>query len=328
METPAPSTPTAVAYHDRSTGLLVFGIFEIILGGFAALMIPLVILGQAMAAKQHEASLDTSLQGSTFLTFALLAVGLIWLGIGSIQARRWARALLLCLGAVGLCIGMFSLVSVIISLGSMEAIMRQSGQELPPAALLIGKIVAVGMVLVMYVIIPGALVLFYRSRHVKLTCEHRDPVERWTDRCPLPVLAWCLVQAYGAVSMLLMWKFSSAVPLFGFVVTGGIARVLWVGFAGFTLWSAWGLYRLNARVRLIYLVVSVLAGISSLITFSRVNLFDYYRTIGLPEWQLKQIALSPLAQGHNFLWFFAASMVIFVGYQFFLQRYFVQPRAL
>jgi hypothetical protein len=280
-----------------------------------------------MAAKQQGVPFDLSTQASGLFLFAALAVGLVWLGIGSIQAKRWARALLLCLGWVGLCVGVISLIVVMATLSSMDAVMRQSGQELPPGALLIGKIIAVCVVLVMYVIIPGALVLFYRSRHVKLTCEARDPVARWTDRCPLPVLAWCLLQVYGAVAMLLVWKFAGAVPLFGYVLTGWSAHAIWVGFSLFCLWAARGFYRLNPRAWLAYTTLMFLGGLSSLVTFSRIGLLDYYRIMGLPEWQIKQIAVSPLVQGHNFLWGSTVGLAIFLGYLVFLRRYFVRPPA-
>lgn len=324
METPPAFAPPAPNYRDRSTGLTVFGVFEIILGCIVALMIPLTLLGWAMAARQQDGTLDPSAKASVLGTLFVFAVGLIWLGIGSIQAKRWARALLLCFGWMGLVFGTLSLVLVVASLGSKYVTMQQSGQESPVGALLIGKIIAVIVVVVMYVIIPGSLVLFYRSRHVKLTCEHRDPVERWTDRCPLPVIAWCIMQVYGAVSMLLMWRFSAAVPLFGWVVTGWIAHAAWLAFSGFCLWSAWGFYRLKYQTWLAYTILASVGGLSGLVTFSQVELVDYYGMLGLPERQIKQIAASPLAQGHNFIWFAALSFAVALGYLMFLQRYFIR----
>ena len=57
---------------------MIFGILEILLGCFAALMIPLSIFGQMMAAKQQGHVLDPSVRIFTFLTFAIFAVGFIW----------------------------------------------------------------------------------------------------------------------------------------------------------------------------------------------------------------------------------------------------------
>jgi hypothetical protein len=330
METSPPSAalplPAAPAYRDRRTGLIIFGILEIILGAFMALAVPLSVFGQVMAAKQQGQAADMTSLASAGITLGVLAIGLIWLGIGSIQARRWARALLLCGGWMALAFGLPALILVIASLGSLDAALQQSGQKLPAGALLIGKIAAVGMVLLMYVIIPGAVVLFYRSPHVKRTCEQRDPVVRWTDRCPLPIIAFCVVQAYAVIYMLCLPKFGQAVPLFGTFVTGWTASAVWLAYALFMLWAMRGFYRLDRRVWLVYVIVICATGLSSLVTFFRINVLDYYRLIGLPEWQIKQVALSPLVQGNNFLWVCGLSLVLGVGYLLFLRRYFVGPR--
>ena len=53
--------------------------------------------------------------------------------------------------------------------------------------------------LVFYVIIPGILILVYSRADVRLTCETRNPLASWTDRCPLPVLGIALL--YGSTLM-------------------------------------------------------------------------------------------------------------------------------
>src|SRR5438876_987340 len=53
--TPVASTaPASLEFKDRRTGLIVFGILEILLGGLAALMIPLMVFGQVLAAKANQ----------------------------------------------------------------------------------------------------------------------------------------------------------------------------------------------------------------------------------------------------------------------------------
>ena len=67
------------------------------------------------------------------------------------------------------------------------------GQPAMPAA-------AIGVIMVItclmfgffFIALPAVWIFFYKSRHVKATCEARDPVTRWTDACPLPVLGLCL----------------------------------------------------------------------------------------------------------------------------------------
>ncbi|HWA26860.1 MAG TPA: hypothetical protein VG734_14470 [Lacunisphaera sp.] len=335
METPPPLVPPPVAppppppdYVDRSTWLLIFGILEIILGGLCLLMVPFMFIGQMMAAKQAGTEFSFPMAAQSALTFLILATGLIWLGIGSIKARRWARALLLCFGWMGLCIGVVSLAVVISSLGSIGDIMRQQGRTLPPGAVAVAKFFAVATVVFIYVLIPGTLVLFYRGRNVKLTCEYLDPVERWTDRCPLPVIAMCILQTYGAFAIVMTPWFGSAFPLFGYVVTGWPAKLLLFGFGAFSLFAARGFYRLQPRFWLLYTALVTAMGISTIITFLRVDVLVFYRSAGMPETQIQQIAANPVMQGHFMAWLMALSMGLYLGYLLYLRRYFSKPSAL
>ena len=86
----------AMPYKDRSAGLLIFGILTILLGCVAGLFVPLMFFGQAMSAKARTGvPAPFSAILPAVLIYSVLAVALVWLGIGSIMARRWARALLL-----------------------------------------------------------------------------------------------------------------------------------------------------------------------------------------------------------------------------------------
>jgi hypothetical protein len=93
-----PITPvetTAPTYKDRSTGLMIFGILTLLLGGLCGLFILLMLAGQASLARMNPAQANVAAILPAVAIYGVLAVALIWLGIGSIQARRWARALLL-----------------------------------------------------------------------------------------------------------------------------------------------------------------------------------------------------------------------------------------
>jgi hypothetical protein len=53
--TPVEAAPLP-AYKNRSTGLVIFGIFTILMGCLAGLFVPLMLLGQMAAAKANPAS--------------------------------------------------------------------------------------------------------------------------------------------------------------------------------------------------------------------------------------------------------------------------------
>jgi len=179
-------------YKDRSTGLVIFGILTLLLGCLAGLFVPLMLFGQMMAAKAPDAppvNHTAILPGVA--VYGLLAVALVWLGIGSILARRWARALLLIFSWSWLIMGIFMTAVMPFFMAKVFANLppdAKAGQPaMPPAAI---TAMVVGMTLffgVIFVLVPAVWTFFYSSRHVKATCEARDPVPRWTDACPLPV---------------------------------------------------------------------------------------------------------------------------------------------
>jgi hypothetical protein len=322
MDLPPPATPAASDFKDRHAWLIVFGVFEIIMGAFCALMIPLTFFAQIAGARRlgHDSDLATTVPA--LATFAVGSLGLIWLGIGSVLARRWARSLLLCLGWMGLCAGLFAMAILVPVLSSMGDALRQQGKDVPAAALVFAKVFAAATIFVFYVVIPGVMVLFYRGENVRLTCEARDPKIRWTDRCPLPVVAICILLVFGAFFVLLSPRVSTAIPLMGSLVTGWPARVFWFGWAAFSLYAARGFYRLERRVWLIYCGVTLLFSISSFMTFTRVDILDYYRAVGVPAWQIENLARSPLIRNGMMLRICALCVLPYLGYLFYLRRFF------
>lgn len=321
LPVPSPSASTP-AFKDARSGLVVFGIFAIIIGGLAALMVPFSLVGQLMVAKQKGHDLDWALLAPAMLTMLFGAIGFIWLGIGSIRARRWARALLLCLSAMGLCVGVISLMVVIPSLDLVDETFRQQNTQLPPAALVVTKVVMVATSVFTYIVIPGAFFLFYRRRNVKLTCEARDPVVRWTDRCPLPVLAVCLLQAYTTVSLVLAPRYWTAFPFAGHFVTGWPANVAWLGIAAFALYVGWGFYHLSQRAWWTNLIAIMVLATSAILTFWRADLMAYYRAAGIPDWEIEQLSRSALVHSHLFVWLSLVGAVFYLAYLLYLRRYF------
>jgi len=329
-ETPLNTAP----YKDKKTGLLVFGIFEILLGAFFVLLLLVTVLGQLALAHRPEMAdtVDRRSLWPTAIMMGGLAGVFIWLGIGSIKYRRWARALSLCLGWLGLMVGVISCVALVWTLPGIDAAMRQTsqrqGREMPAAILMITKIVMVVFTFLFYVVIPGALVLFYRSRHVKMTCEALDPVSRWTDHCPLPVLAMVLLQAFGAVSMLTMLPvYGRAFPFFGVILKGLPATAMYLLFAAFSIYAARGFYRLQLKAFWAYFMVVVIFAISGVITLSHGNLMALYQAIDLPKAQLQQIDQMPFMHSQSLMWMGATGGLLYAGFLFWLKRYFMPAEA-
>jgi hypothetical protein len=274
-------TPVLSNYKDRRAGLIVFGVFEIILGCLCALAIPLMLFGRAFAAQRGAPAMPWATFIPLLLIYGVMATTAITLGIGSTLARRWARTIWLCLSAIGLCAGLFGSVMVIGILPHLDEFAPAGGPTPPPGALTAIKIILVSVMLVFYVLIPGALFLFYRSPHVKHTCEVRDPVARWTDRCPPPVLAASLLMAFCAIICLNYLPTLHVIPLFGHVFEGTAGSALMAGMIGLALYLARGLYLLRIRAWWIALGAQVFLALSGVVTAWRLDFTELYDKMGL-----------------------------------------------
>lgn len=319
LEAPLPD------YKDRSTGLTVFGILTILMGCLVGLLM-LLMLGQMAMMKHINAPTvnGTALVPALF-TYGVLAVALIWLGIGSTMARRWARALLLIFSWSWLVMGIIMTVIMPFVMAKVFTNLPRNpnGQPPMPPAAITGMIVFMVLFLaVFFVAVPAVWTFFYNSRHVKATCEARDPVTRWTDACPLPVLAICLWLAFSMLMMLVMPLMGHGVmPFFGMFLTGLPGALFCLVTAAVWGCAAWLLYRLDVRGWWLILVALVLFMASSLLTYSRHDIIEMYQLMGYPQAQIDQIQKSGLLTGNLMNWLMVCSMIPFLGYLLFIKKY-------
>jgi hypothetical protein len=329
MDSPPDLPYSSPAFKDRKTGLVLFGILTILLGLLCALFVPLMFFGQAMSAKSGIAQ-NTQAIFPAVIMYGVLAVILVWLGVGSMMARRWARALLLIFSWSWLVIGVVSMVVMAFIMPQvMQAVQppASSGQPQIPAAaqslMIIIPLVVLGFI---YVILPGALVFFYGSRHVKATCESYDPTVRWTDRCPLPVLAVSLWLVFSALMMLMMAVvYKGVLPVFGTFVVGPVGVTLCVLVALIWSYCAWALYRLQRRALWIVISVFLIFCISAFITYSRHDLMEIYPLMGYSPEMIAEISKFNFLKGPMMSWGLICFGIPFIGYLLYLHRFF--PKA-
>jgi hypothetical protein len=180
---------------------------------------------------------------------------------------------------------------------------------------------------IFFVALPSAMALFYRSKHVKATCEARDPVVRWTDTCPMQVLAtslWLGAGALGTLALPVIYR--SVMPLFGILLSGAPATVVLLGCSALFFYLAWGTYRLKIAAWWVAVVATALLSISAAVTFLKVDLLEIYRQMGYPERQIEMIRNIGLYSGKNLGLCTAAFSLLFLGYLFWIKKYFNQPR--
>jgi hypothetical protein len=314
-----------VPYKDRSLGLIIFGVMTALLGCLAELLALFTTLSQSLVPKDQQVGMGSLVPAIGI--YVVLGAVLIWLGIGSIMARRWARALLLIFSWSWLILGVVEMAAMAFFFPKIMANMGSTvpaGQPAPPAAFMDGILVFMFLFLgFFFVLLPGIWTFFYYSPHVKATCEARDPALGWTDACPLPVLALSLWM-WLCVPMMALVPLSGhlVVPFFGMFLTGVSAIILCAIFAAVWGTAGWLLYRLHVAGWWLSVAGIILGGISTVLTFSMHDFMEIYRLGNYPQAQIDQIQKLGLFQGGTMAWMMALFSLPFLGYLIFVKRYF------
>jgi hypothetical protein len=319
----------ALTHKDRKTGLAVFGAIQIIIGCFCAFLVPVMIMAMlavSLMDKGAEETVNARAMIPGLFVYGLMAVWFIWLGVGSIQAKRWARALTLVASWIWFVSGLTGMIVMLFMMPDMYEQMAQDGQ-VPANAVTVIKYVTFAFMAVIYIIIPGVFILFYGSKDTLATCEHRDPFVRWTDKCPLPVLALVLTAGCGAACTPCMGLYGWAIPFFGTIATGyagaGIALVL----TALLAYIARGLYKLDLKAWWCATVLAILWGASCTLTFARVTLMEYYEKMNFPEQQLAMLRKMAFTQTNSPLFICLAWCLFLLVYIVYIKRYFAAKPA-
>jgi len=333
-QSPRAETPQSAitsTYKDRSTGLTIFGVGQIILGILTALMIPLAMLG--LLISRHAPGGPTSLRhlipGLT--TYLFVAVVLLTLGIGSIQAKRWARALTLIISWYWLAVGMLvtilltAVLPVTMRTAMAQAQHNMGGAPAPPiptGVMAVILTIIIVMAAFFLVLVPIGFVIFYGRSDVAETCRHRDPLERWTDRAPLPVIGASVVLAVGSAYMLVVAVTTPLFPFFGRYLTGIAGTTCFLALAALDAYLAYSLYRLQSSGW--WLAISTLSVriVSMILTYARADLMRAYSRIGFSDAQVQMMNANPMIRSHVILWWSLFSMVILFGFLIWIKRYF------
>jgi len=328
---PGPEVP---AYRDRGTGLVVFGVFQIILGLLAALMVPLVALGAFMSRLAPGGSMRPGQFLSGVASYAFIAAALVALGIGSVQMKRWARALTLVISCYWLVTGVLITVLLTAMLPvTMRTTLAQVQQNAPagPAPQISAGVMAVILTLIIVfaafflIAVPVAFVIFYSRCDVAETVRHHDPVQRWTDRTPLPVLGASVVLAFGALYLLLVGLTNPVFPFFGKYLTGVAGSACFLLVAALDTYLAVALFRLQSSAWWIAVITVPVRLLSMILTYTRADMMQAYSKMGMSDAQLKMLSSNPMFRGHVLLWWSLISMVLLFGYLLWLKRYFKTP---
>ncbi|MHB1156012.1 MAG: hypothetical protein ACYC26_04145 [Phycisphaerales bacterium] len=342
----SPPSPLNALPPRRSSLLLAAGIVQLILGVLCVAMslMMLVVLSppyQRMLEEQEAAAPASSGVLMGFAVYALLAVLLMWTGVGALKSHRWVPPVMLCVSWGGLVGGIIAMVSMFLMFPAMLDATQQQMQEemarqaarshtpMPPEQFqgMMRVILAVTMAItsLIYVVLPAFFVWLYSRPAVRRSCEIFDPRRRWTDRCPTPAIGvalLALMMSFAGVSIV----FAGVAPAYTTLISGLPARIL-----GGALIAA-GLFCAKASIQLrpigwwgCLILMLVLQG-AYLVFNTTQNAMDYYRAMGLNARQLKMV--SRMYEVHPTLFWPLIAFWLLAGVGFLLwARRFVRPSA-
>lgn len=316
--------PTLPQFKNRRGGLVFFGLL-MVLGGLLYLLSTLVSIVAYifLARAEMGPAVGTAPRYIQYgLPFNLgWATLLISLGVGSILARRWARALTLILSWCALAMGVLASGFLLVAFPKMS----QEFAAIPDADPTITRIATTivwSFVLFMFTVVPGAFILFYRSKHVKATCERIDIRERWTDRCPLPVLGMVIILYLYAVISLSSLAYGNLFPFFGVLVRGIPSVLMIVAVAFIYIWLAQSSYKQELTAWRNTVLFAIFMGVSAIVTFARIDVVEVIGHIGLSEEDVAAMNATGILEKSVQLPLIAVGNALWIGYLVFVRRYF------
>jgi len=209
---------------------------------------------------------------------------------------------------------------------AMSATVGQQA-KLPPEMLVILQVVMGGFLGCIYVLLPALFLVFYQRESVRATCWYRNPQTCWTDRCPMPVLALCLIYVMSLLGMPSAAANGCVVPVFGNILTGAAGAAVILLMTLIFACLAWGTYRLQMAAWWGMLLLGIV-GILNMLMFSQTGLMEMYEKMQMPAAQLELIRKSGMIEmmSRAMPWLGLASGVVWVSYLWYVRQYFVRAR--
>jgi hypothetical protein len=216
-----------------------------------------------------------------------IAIVLIPLGYGHLKTRRWARTLSLALLWTWLVVGAPLTVTFFFVLAASKDITW------------IAAVIAIAALALSYLVVPGVMIRFYKSRDVRLTFEARDPGSSWIEAQPMPILVLSTLYLFYTVVLHIPIFFNGLYPFFGRFLSGlqGI-RLLALSMACLVLLT-WGTIRRRPWAWWGSLVCFASFTLSALLTLLKSSYADILATLRFPPTEMAFLDGLPF-QGYHF----------------------------
>ena len=304
-------------HRDRSLILAVIGVLLLSIGTVAAFLGPaemycFYLFSEGGRFHYEGFGFGSFMFGNIacqIVGYYLIAALFIPLGYGHLKVRRWARTLSLTLLWFWLVVGVpLTIVFFFILAGS---------KDLSLAAALIA-VVFLGL---SYLVFPGLLIRFYRSRNVKRTFETKDAKSYWIEDLPIPILVLCSLYLFYIVVLHMLILFNGMFPVFGVFLFGfqgilllDISIACWVcliwGTLRLRMWAWWG-----------SVVYSSFITFSTIITLFKSSYSTILSGLEFPPREIEFLGGLPV-QGYHFAVLVGIPLLITLGLLIHSKRYF------
>lgn len=241
--------------------------------------------------------------------------------------KRWARALILVTSYIGLAFGVFFTVNMVAFVWSGFRSHRLESGEVSSAELASTLAVILGIIGFVMIVVPGILILFYKSDNTRRNCEIFDPVVRWTDRTPLPVLGVC------AYLVIMSWLgFLGTIAGFGPVCFFGLVLHGWVGTVadlvdlGAAIVIAWGYFRLRNWAWWAATLVEATRTVSGMVTASILSTEDLMKYTLKPEATVQKLERTDSLWAQTPAWGWVVYIAVLFGVFGYTRGYFTGTR--
>ena len=288
-------------------------------------MMAALVLGGRMPQAPQGPQLSPRMMLPSVAIYVVIAVAFVWVGVGMIRIRRWAWALTLVMSWMGLICGLFGSVMVPIFMTKTWGSLAEQNQMSPEMVRFMWA-TTILVIIGLYVFLPGLFVVFCQPKSVRDTVYRRDPTPRWTDRCPLPVLALVILHAAGAIFMPSLAIYNWVLPVFGFFLSGPAGAAVICVLAVVLACLAWGTYRLKMLAWWGTVVLGIVSIANSVLFFSRGDLLQMYEKMGFPAGtidMIKKTGVLEMLTSYG-VWMNVAFGAVWFGYLLYVRRYFVR----
>jgi hypothetical protein len=303
--------------RDRSGLLTLVGVVEILLGALSLAVGVLGVAAIAIGARLSPA-MEAVPRSALVLDLAFYAgtgAFLFTMGVGTMRAKRWARAMMLVVcwpGMLGILLG-----SILLAFVAPVLLQGISDDPVNTRNVAIVLFAVCGVL----ALVPLAFIVFYERPSVREMFASRDPRPTWVDSRPLPILGMALALVAGGAGMVLSAPWHLTIQ-FGYVLTDWRAAVVTALNGLVWTWLGLQIYWMTKGGWWANVVWGTVAHLSVWISLRRIPLASmFWLYQGRHNGDDATTAFTTTFDAYA-AWLVAASLLIWIGTLLWLRRYY------